>query len=66
MKVFAVDLEAGRVKKPIFKTTMYCRASSSLKAIECARRNCVHRVPGMRYRARLAGPHELGCQIKAS
>lgn len=60
-KIFAIDLEAGPGKRPTFKATMYVRASSNVKAIESAKRNCVHRVSGLRYRARLACPRELGC-----
>jgi hypothetical protein len=63
-KVFAVDLEAGPAQRPTFEATMYCRATSHLQAIACARRNCVLRVPGLRYRARLAGPRELGCRVE--
>jgi hypothetical protein len=65
-RIYAVDIEAGPAKRPTFEATIYCRASSNLKAIECARRNCVHRSTGLRYRARLAGPRELGCQIPAT
>lgn len=61
-RIYAIDLEAGPRKKPTFKATMYCRASSTVKALESARRNCVHRVAGLRYHARLAGPFELGCK----
>lgn len=61
-KIYAVEMHAGLWKKPTFKATMYCRASSEIKALETARRNCVHRVAGLHFRARLAGPYELGCQ----
>ena len=64
-KIFAIDLTAGPRKRPHFSARMYVRATTERKALDSARRNCVHRVAGLRYHARLAGPLELGAKEMA-
>ena len=61
-KKWAVDVIAGPVKRPTYRTTYYARARTAEAAVACVQRNLVKRPPGgARFSARLAGPRELGC-----
>lgn len=61
-KKWAVDVVSGSGRKPSFGRTIYVLARTAESAVACARRNMYERVPrGAQFRARLAGPHELGC-----
>lgn len=61
LKVWAVDIAAGRERRPAYRHTFFARARTADRAIECVKQNLHMRAPGARYRARLAGPRELGC-----
>ncbi|KWI32010.1 hypothetical protein [Burkholderia stagnalis] len=61
VKIWAVDIAADPAKRPTYRHTYYARARTADRAIECVKRNLLRRVAGARYRARLAGPRELGC-----
>ncbi|RQX95032.1 hypothetical protein [Burkholderia stagnalis] len=61
IKIWAVDIAAGPERRPTYRHTYYARARTADRAIECVKRNLIRRVAGARYRARLAGPRELGC-----
>ncbi|MET3632780.1 hypothetical protein [Burkholderia sp. 572] len=63
VKVWAVDIAAGRERRPTYRHTYYARARTADRAIECVKQNLNWRAPGARYRARLAGPRELGCHF---
>ncbi|ALV61647.1 MULTISPECIES: hypothetical protein [Burkholderia cepacia complex] len=66
VKVWAVDIAAGRERRPAYRHTYYARARTADQAFECVKQNLHIRVPGARYRARLAGPRELGCHEVAA
>ncbi|WP_157646509.1 hypothetical protein [Burkholderia ubonensis] len=61
IKIWAVDIAAGPERRPTYRHTYYARARTADRAIECVKRDLLRRVPGALYRARLAGPRELGC-----
>ncbi|WP_059588603.1 hypothetical protein [Burkholderia cepacia] len=63
IKVWAVDIAAGRERRPAYRHTYYASARTADRAIECVKQNLNRRAPGARYRARLAGPRELGCHL---
>ncbi|KWF83369.1 hypothetical protein WL94_23315 [Burkholderia cepacia] len=60
IKVWAVDIAAGRDRRPAYRHTFYASARTADRAIECVKQILPRRAPGARYRARLAGPRELG------
>ncbi|MEM5387897.1 hypothetical protein VSR68_30545 [Paraburkholderia phymatum] len=60
-KKWAIDVTAGPEKHPTYSRTFYACARTSGRAIECVRRDMLHKPAGARFRARLAGPRELGC-----
>jgi hypothetical protein len=60
-KKYVVTVTAGPAKRPTYRTVMFVRARSSIRAIECAKQNMVKRVARARFSARLATPFDLGC-----
>jgi hypothetical protein len=60
-KKYVVTVMAGPLKRPTFQAIMYVRARSSIRAIECAKRNLLWKVGRARFSARLARPSDLGC-----
>lgn len=60
-KKWAVDVTAGPTKRPTYKRTFYAQARTAERAIACVKRDMLHKPAGARFRARLAGPRELGC-----
>jgi hypothetical protein len=64
-KKWAVDVSAGPTKRPSFRQTYYARARTRDAAIECVKRNLLRKPAGARFVARLAGPRELGCSLRA-
>jgi hypothetical protein len=60
-KKYVVTVTAGPAKRPTHRSVMYVRARTSIRAIDCAKRNMVKRVAGARFSARLASPADLGC-----
>lgn len=60
-KVFAVDVVAGKDRRPSFGGTFYARARTAEGAISTVKRQAAELPRQARFRARLAGPRELGC-----
>ena len=61
-KKWAVDITAGPTRRPTYRRTEYVGARTAEAAVESARRQILTRPPrGANFRARLAGPRELGC-----
>lgn len=60
-KKFAVDVIAGSAKKSTYAQTWYARARSAEAAIACIKRQGLGLPSRAQYKARLAGPNELGC-----
>lgn len=60
-KKWAVDVAAGPEKRPTYCQTFYARARTADAAIACVKRNMIRTIARARFRARLAGPRELGC-----
>lgn len=60
-KKWAVDVTAGPIKRPTYNRTFYAHTRTAEPAIECVKREMLKKPAGARYRARLAGPRELGC-----
>lgn len=60
-KVFAVDVVAGKDRQPSFGRTFYARSRTADGAIRAVKRDAFELPRQARFRARLAGPRELGC-----
>ncbi len=61
-KKWAVEVRAGPAKKPTFARTYYAHARTAERAIAAAMAQALDRSPrNAEWRARLAGPRELGC-----
>lgn len=60
-KKFAVDVSAGPERRPTYKHTFYACARSYERAIATVKRDAGAMPRQARFRARLAGPRELGC-----
>ncbi len=60
-KTFAVDVTAGPERRPTYRQTFYARARRPEGAIRATQREAIGLPARARYRARLAGPRELGC-----
>lgn len=65
-KKFAVDIKKGNHKKLTYQHTTYVRARTGADAIEWVKSNLgLFLAPGRCwFAARLAGPRELGCDIR--
>lgn len=65
-KTFAVDMAAGDGCKTTYHRTIYVRASTAQEATDWARehRSMFNTPKQVGFRARLAGPMELGCTAR--
>uniref|UniRef100_A4XZH0 PH domain-containing protein n=1 Tax=Ectopseudomonas mendocina (strain ymp) TaxID=399739 RepID=A4XZH0_ECTM1 len=65
-KTFAVDMAAGDGRKTTYHRTIYVRASTAQEATDWARehRSMFNTPKQVGFRARLAGPMELGCTAR--
>lgn len=61
VKVFAVEIRSRATNDRRIQHTMYVRARTKKGAEDCAEENDFTRIVKPVYRARLAGPQELGC-----
>ena len=65
-KTFAVDMAASDGRKTTYHRTIYVRASTAQEATDWARehRSMFNTPKQVGFRARLAGPMELGCTAR--
>jgi len=61
-KKWVVEVRAGPAKRPTFARTYYARARTAELAISAVKTQALDRAPrSADWRARLAGPRDLGC-----
>lgn len=65
-KVWAVDVRAGPPRRRTYARTWYARSRTAEGAVACVKRNAWDLPRVGSYVARLAGPAELGCQLKGT